>query len=339
MNNDTRVHFVYRKPNPGNYSIENVFDQLIKHWESAQRTTVSPKKIQLKYNYDLFSFLGCFFKSLFGVYQRVHITGGCNYMGLAFPFARRVLTIHDLFYLSRGKVKFRKLYSALYYSWPIRFAHTVTVVSEQTKKELMEYFPWAEKKVVVVANPLNLSLLDSAKDVKLAARPQPPLRILQLGSKPLKNYRNLLLGAKGLDVRFTFVHGDTDAIKRLIDQHQLNDKAEVMSNLSFSALIDQYRAVDVLFFASFAEGFGLPLIEAQAVHLPIITSNLEPMQSLAPHAVLVDPYQPTEIHKAIEQIIKNGVTEESLKLGAAFARQFTPSKIAAAYEAVYLTTG
>lgn len=334
-----KVHFVYRKPNPGNYSIEHVFDQLTAYWESSKDTIILPKKIRLKRTYDLLTFLACFLRSLLVIYRVVHITGGCNYMVMAFPFTKRILTVHDLFYLDKGKIRYRKLYTYLFYTLPVRYASIITVVSEQTKNELLCYFPRAAKKVVVIANPLDASLEQLSKDVQKAARPKGPINILQLGSKSLKNYKNLILAAKDLDVNFTFVHGETAAVNALLAQHQLSDRAKVLSGLSFSELTAVYLAADVLFFASYAEGFGLPLIEAQAINLPVITSDLEPMRSLAPFSILVAPDDIEQIREAIASIISTGVNAESLKAASQFTGQFKVAKIATQYQKLYLPAG
>ncbi len=62
-------------------------------------------------------------------------------------------------------------------------------------------------------------------------------------------------------------------------------------NIPYEEVIQLYRDCDLLFFASFEEGFGLPILEAQAVGRPVITSNRAAMPDTAGEgACLVDPY-------------------------------------------------
>ena len=71
-----------------------------------------------------------------------------------------------------------------------------------------------------------------------------------------------------------------------------------------SKILDAYKRCDMLCFPSFYEGFGLPIIEAQAIGRPVITSNFGAMKEVAGDgALLVCPDNIDEIQQAIEQII------------------------------------
>lgn len=50
-----------------------------------------------------------------------------------------------------------------------------------------------------------------------------------------------------------------------------------------------YQASDVLMSASYAEGFGLPILEAQACGTPVITTNFSSMPELTFHGVCTEP--------------------------------------------------
>ncbi|ANQ47868.2 glycosyltransferase family 4 protein [Flammeovirga sp. MY04] len=58
-------------------------------------------------------------------------------------------------------------------------------------------------------------------------------------------------------------------------------------------------------FYSLNEGFGLPILEAQSIGRPVLTSNISSMLEVAGNgALLIDPYDVSSIKKSLETIIK-----------------------------------
>ena len=75
-------------------------------------------------------------------------------------------------------------------------------------------------------------------------------------------------------------------------------------HISDEELVEKYKQCDLVVFASTYEGFGMPIIEAQAIGRPIVTSNIEPMITVSgPVACLVDPYSVTSIREGILKVI------------------------------------
>lgn len=255
-------------------------------------------------------------------------------MILAFPFQKRIITIHDFFYLKSESPQKSRWYTLLFYTWPIAFSHKIVVVSQATYNDLVERYPKAKNKAVIIPNPLEY--IDNGPAKARKSPPELPVKILQIGNKPLKNYARLIEACQDLPVEILFVHGTTGPIERLLSKYQFKDKATVYSNLDRKALIDLYHKADILYFASLAEGFGLPLLEARAVMLPILTSDLEPMKSLAPGAFLVNPSRTQEIRKALEQFIAHGSDQAVLKSAKYSLVEFSPGNIAKKYQQVYM---
>lgn len=84
-------------------------------------------------------------------------------------------------------------------------------------------------------------------------------------------------------------------------------------------LIYLYNAADLFVYPSLYEGFGLPILEAQACGCPVITSNLASMPEVANNsAILINPYNVKEISKVIlktikDQKLKNDLVKKGLK--------------------------
>lgn len=85
---------------------------------------------------------------------------------------------------------------------------------------------------------------------------------------------------------------------------------------------------ELFIFPTLYEGFGLPILEAQACGTPVITSNLTAMPEIAGEgAVLVDPAKPDEICSAIGKICVNTSLKSFLKdKGLINAKKYNWSK-------------
>jgi len=89
-----------------------------------------------------------------------------------------------------------------------------------------------------------------------------------------------------------------DAAMRIASKWQRN---LIVVNEASNELIEAlYMRAEALLYPSFEEGFGWPIIEAQACGCPVITTDREPMRSIAgPAALLIDPHHPQESAAAI----------------------------------------
>ncbi len=313
------LYYVFRKPNQGNYSIERIYQALFDNLSQKSGFPKSLHKIQLKRNYDILCFVNNFIISFFKSNFIVHITGACGYMVLAFPFKTRIFTIHDFYWYKKHAGIKGILYNLFYYRLPIIFSDKVVVVSAAIANEFNFFFPAYIYKIIIINNPMLVTKINFDKKTSYYGGSR-PLKILQIGAQPLKNYERLILATKDLNVEYSFVHGTIDNIYSLIERYNIKEKSKVLSLISEEQLIEEYYNNDILFFASEAEGFGLPIIEALSIGLPVITSNIAPMNTIATGLILVNPFSIVEIRNAFLMILKNKIilkptpeTEKSLE--------------------------
>jgi glycosyltransferase involved in cell wall biosynthesis len=125
--------------------------------------------------------------------------------------------------------------------------------------------------------------------------------------------------------------------KSLLPGNVGNPEARELGRLTDEELVAAYQRCDMVVFASLYEGFGLPILEAQATGRPVITSNFGAMREAAGDgALLVDPYSVDEIRAAILRI-KNepALREELVRKGRENVERFRAPVVAARYAELY----
>lgn len=294
--NTRKIVFVFRKPSRGNVSIEKVYLTISKTLRNSEISNYSISNYILSYTYDIWSFFKHFLNSIISRNKIIHITGACHYMVLAFPFQKRILTIHDAYFFKNHKGIKGFLYDLFYFYLPIHFSHKIVTVSNHVKLELLDSFKISNTKIEVISNPILIPE-EKRKTRDRFFNKDKVIQVLQIGDKPIKNYKRLIEATKNMNVTYCFIHSNTDSINELISNSDLENRAKVFSNISDDSLYTLYNESDVLFFASEAEGFGLPILEAQAFALPIITSNIPPMNSIIEDVILVNPFSVESIKK------------------------------------------
>jgi len=108
-------------------------------------------------------------------------------------------------------------------------------------------------------------------------------------------------------------------------------------NLTDAAVLRAYAESDLVTFVSLAEGFGLPIIEANAIGRPVVTSDIRPMSDIAGNsACLVNPHDVRSIRSGLERVLTDDrYREELVERGFRNAARFTPETVAQQYMEVY----
>ncbi len=135
--------------------------------------------------------------------------------------------------------------------------------------------------------------------------------------EPLKkNYPMVLVAQRGWS--------DEGVIKRLQPEIE-KGQAYWLQNVSKEALRCFYQSATVFAFPSLYEGFGLPVLEAFASRVPVLTSNVSALPEVAGEAaVLVDPYQVEEMTEKLQQLLTSeSLRAECIQKGIERVKQFT----------------
>jgi glycosyltransferase involved in cell wall biosynthesis len=109
------------------------------------------------------------------------------------------------------------------------------------------------------------------------------------------------------------------------------------SGLTEGELINKYLQADILIFVSTYEGLGVPVLEAQALGIPVVTSNISPMsETSGGAAILVDPYDIDQISRAIYKIIEDDDhRKKMISAGLENVKKYHPKIMANSFEEVY----
>lgn len=255
-----------------------------------------------------------------------------GFMPPAWSPVATVVTVHDLTHLHHYS-KVHALYYDLVMKPLYRRCQRVICVSEFTRNEFLNWSGMDPELVFTVHNGVNADFFAGR------SRPAIPFPyVLYAGNRrPYKNLDRLLqafaissLAREGVHLLLTG-HPDQkllNAATRFNMGHLLRFAGEITDE----ALADLYRSARLVAFVSLYEGFGLPILEAMAASVPVLTSDVSAMPEIAGNAaLLVDPTSIEEIARGLETLhYDEDARENFISLGRTNAMTFNWSTTATA---------
>ena len=282
-------------------------------------------------------------------------------IGIAETGIKSVVTIHDLIherYPEQYKAIDVKIYNKKF-RYACENADKVIAISEQTKRDIIDYYKTPEERITVCYQSCNpafgVPVTEEEKERIKQQYELPEQFFLYVGSViERKNLLNIckavFLLRNELDIPLVII-GNGGKYKQQVKDYTrqngldkkiifLSDTPAAASSISFYSAQDFpaiYQSAIAMIYPSFFEGFGIPVLEALWSRLPVITSNVSCLPEAGGEgAYYVNPNNAQEIATAMKKIYTDKDFAETMKeKGWQHAQKFTQQKCADKVMKVY----
>ena len=247
----------------------------------------------------------------------------------------RVVTVHDMIheiYGDRESLDWR--FRASQKASSIRSADLLVAISENTRNDLMDFFPRLEQDRVMV---IPLGVDEAKRRPVINDKPRERSTLLYVGQRfPVKNFGLIAQALSCLNKSFL------DEVDLVIfggpplSSDEMN--ALTSSGLSFdrithetgddSKLEQWYLTASALIYPSKYEGFGLPVLEAMAHGCPVLASNSSSIPEVGGGAAIYfNPTEPESLANAISGLLNSEeMSKRMALLGLERAKEFSWEK-------------
>lgn len=264
---------------------------------------------------------------------------------------KTVLTVHDLIYKLFPQHHKRLNYWYLNLAMPlfVRRADAIIAISEATKRDLIQHYSTPPEKIHVIYEAAAPHFSPAIPEAIAHARQRyhlPERYVIVVGTiEPRKNYPRLLRALTQVrkdhpDLALVVVGSKGWLYENFFREIEgLNAQSWVI----FPGFVDDadlpsvYSGATLMAMPSVYEGFGLPILEAMACGVPVVSSNQASLPELGGDAALyADPYNETAMAETILGLLNNPSQQATLReKGIRQAAQFSWDQAARQTLALY----
>ncbi len=195
-------------------------------------------------------------------------------------------------------------------------ADKIIAISQQTKRDLLQYYQIPEDKIEVVYQSVDpIFYVMESETTNIQHLQLPDKFMLTVGNLEERKNQLLILEAMGQipkSERIPLVivgkgKGYHQRMLEYIEQHQLHEWVHfVQDYLSTAELKSVYEAANMMIYPSSFEGFGLPVVEALLSRTPVITNRAASLpEAGGPDTCYLDVLEASHLAEAILKLTKD----------------------------------
>lgn len=256
--------------------------------------------------------------------HKMDVFHGLKGVGPKTTKVKTIITVHDLYVLRYPN--FASVKDKIYWKYislrQIKRSDKIIAVSSSTKSDLITFLKIEPEKIKVIYESFNKELYkirENAKErvinhlEKKSIFIQDTKIILNVNTiQPRKNIVNLIKAFNIIAPHFEdyilIIAGRIGwKTRKIFEEYKKSPFKERIHFIGFAPdeiVADLYNIAKVFVYPSFYEGFGLPILEAQACGCPVVTSNISSMPEVAGDgAELIDPNNAEDIANSVIKIL------------------------------------
>lgn len=249
-----------------------------------------------------------------------------------------LVTVYDLQALlvpeftGRRSQPIRRAYDWFYwwtYPMAVRRARYIISVSEATRRDIARVFPHHADKVIVVHSGIDVETLTACPSEELqrvrSRYGLPDRYLLYIGStRPNKNLPTMIRAFALATRNFPALEGVSLVMvvtpdrffpecRKLIQTLKIGERVQIYRNITEDEKRAFYHGSLGLFLVTKFEGFGLPLLEAQACSVPVLAGRHSALPEIGgDSALFVDPDDPEAIAQGLNRIVADESMRQNL---------------------------
>lgn len=203
------------------------------------------------------------------------------------------------------------------YSFLKDYCHSFLAISEFTKKSMVEQLRIPAESITVTYLGSDIPLSENLPRTNGVHSPRQKYLIYPAKPWRHKNHPFLLMSVGRLQTAFRtskarllltggFSHDQKVEVTRICEKLGILDLVEVKGFLPDSEIKLLIREAHAMVFPSLFEGFGMPIVEAQAIGCPVISSNAASLKEIClDTAMTFDPTDPSQLDACLNTALSD----------------------------------